>query len=207
MSKYEFSRLQNLISKYHNFQVLREINEKDTKKSRQNIYSKLLIKNTYTAQLIILKILFFWISNGNIEKLVNAVVSLPASWSIKPGSFIPQLVIIFRIKGKTRSGNYSLHIPHYNGEKKPSLSSYQKGSFMTTLILKDGSSLVVNASSKREGERVVNQFSRYILSKYLSKDVRHSQNNKVKNDEMIPVRADYYPNGQEEAEPLWRYYF
>lgn len=207
MSKYDFSRISKLIRRYHNLQINRERKNDDTKVSRKNIYKELLIKDSDTAQLIILKILFFWISNGNIERITNSVLAPPIHWSIKPGSSIPQLVVIYRIKGNNKTGNYSFHIPHYNGARKPIFPTYVKGKEMTTLILKDGSSMVINASSEAEGERVINQARRYISSKFLTTDIRHSKNNLVKRNEMVPVRADYFPNGQEDVEPLWRHYF
>ena len=60
MSKYDFSRISKLIRRYHNLQINRERKNDDTKVSRKNIYKELLIKDSDTAQLIILKILFFF---------------------------------------------------------------------------------------------------------------------------------------------------
>lgn len=204
MSKYAFSRLQKLIRRYHNLQVKKEIAKKDIKTTKKNIYKELLIETTDTAQLMILKILFLWMSTGNLGKFVAP--SLPSGWAIKPGDFLPQLVVIYRIKGKTRTGNYELVIPHYRGNKYPVLPSYKKGSHKLTLVLKDGSKLIVNAATESEGKRVINQCSKYIDSRFLTNDIRHTENQLVNINDMISVRADFYPTGQNQHEPLWRFY-
>ena len=155
MSKYDFSQLQNLISKYHNFQVLREINNKEVKKSRKNIYNRLLISKTDTAQLMILKMLFFWVSNGNLQRLTETIATTPVSWVIKPGDDIPQLVIIFRVQGKKGGGNYPIYIPHYDGNKLPYIPEYRKGSEGCVLTLKDNSKIVIHANTYESAEKFI----------------------------------------------------
>ena len=204
MSKYAFARLQKLVRRYHNFQVKKEIANKEIKNTKKAIYKELLIETTDTAQLIILKILFLWISSGNLDKFIAS--TLPTGWAIKPGDFLPQLVIIYRIKGKTRTGNYELVIPHYKGSRYPSLPDYKKGSHRVALILKDASQMIVNAATESEGRRVIAQCSKYIDSRFLTNDIRHTENQRVKTDDMILTRADFYPNGQKNSQPLWRFY-
>ena len=205
MSKYAFSRLQKLIRRYHNFQVNREISRKDIKRTKINVYKEVLIERNDTAQLMILKIIFFWISNGMLERFV--LNTLPSGWALKPGCFLPQLVIIYRIKGKTRTGNYELVIPHYKGSRFPVLFQYKKGSHRMALVLKDGSKLVVNAVSEAEGRKVIFQYAKYIDSKFITDDIRHTSNQEVKTDDMVPIRADFYPTGQNNSIPDWRFYF
>lgn len=155
MSKYDFSTVQRIISKYHNIQVNRELAKKELKTSRKNIYKELIIKQTDTAQLIILKFLFFWISNGNVEKFAGGVVTIPNSWVIKPGDDIPQLAIIFRVKNKKGGGNYPIYIPHYNGTRSPAIFGYRKGAYGCTLILKDNSKITIHANSYEVAERYI----------------------------------------------------
>ncbi|AFY54390.1 hypothetical protein Riv7116_1849 [Rivularia sp. PCC 7116] len=204
MSKYAFSKLQKLIRRYHNLQIKREIAKKDIKNTKKNIYQELLIESNDTAQSMILKILFLWISTGNLDKFISS--TLPSGWAIKPGDFLPQLVVVYRIRGKTRTGNYELTIPHYKGSRYPVLPFYKKGSHKLTLVLKDGSKLIINAATESEGRRVISQYSKYVDSKFLTNDIRHTENQLIKVNDMIPVRADYYPSGQNNSNPLWRFY-
>ena len=204
MSKYAFSKILKLVRRYHNLQLNKLIKNKETKKTKASIYKELLIQRNDTAQLIILKMLFFWISTGNIEKFILS--TLPTGWAIKPGDFLPQLVVVYRIKGKTRTGNYELVIPHYKGSRYPSLPDYKKGSHRVALILKDASQIIVNAATESEGRRVIAQCSKYVDSKFLTNDIRHTKNQRVKTDDMTLVRADFYPRGQNNSQPLWRFY-
>ncbi|MBE9213716.1 hypothetical protein IQ247_13750 [Plectonema cf. radiosum LEGE 06105] len=210
MSKYDFSRLQRVISKYHNIQVNREIAKKELKPSKKNIYKELLIKQTDTAQLILLKFLFFWVSNGNLEKLTksDAIATIPNSWVIKPGDDIPQLAIIFRVKNKKGGGNYPVYIPHYNGTRSPAIAEYKKGLYGCTLVLKDNSKITIHASSYEVAERYIkNNLLKYVERKYHTNNFQATKR-KVKAEDMEPTRADFYPNGKEGgAQPLWRHYF
>lgn len=211
MSKYDFSSLQSLISKYHNGQILRETNKKEVKKTRKRIYDRLLIKKTDTAQLIILKILFFWISNGNLNQLLktgDTVATIPIDYVIKPGDNIPQLAVIFRVKGKKGGGNYPIHIPHYNGTKTPHILGYRKGSEGCILTLRDNTKIVIHANTYKSAE----EFIRKNLLKYVEKKYRTNNyqkiNRQVKSEEMEPIRADYYPFGSSgPKKPEWRHYF
>lgn len=205
MSKYAFSKLQKLIRRYHNLQINKEIKSKELKNSRKNIYKELLIETTDTAQLIILKIVFFWISNGSLDRFAST--TLPVSWAIKPGAFLPQLKIIYRIPNNSKIGNYDITIPHYNGTKTPRIPPYKKGPHRVALILKDGSQIIINAATENEGRRTINLLSKYVDKKWVTQDVRHTENQRVKTDNLVPIRADYFPNGQENSKPFWRHYF
>jgi hypothetical protein len=137
MPKSAFPQLQKYISITHNrvvkkhFRDLEKSNQANNNISsaRANLRNELLIKPTDSAPIITLKLTYFREYISTLE--VDAIATLPDRWSIKRPNLIPELVIIFRnTTQKSRSGNYSLHIPHYNGNRNPIIFSYEKGNWI-----------------------------------------------------------------------------
>lgn len=217
MPKSTFPQLQKYILITHNrvvkkhFRDLKNITStasNNVANARLNLRNELLIKPTDSAIIIDLKLTYFreYIS----EWKGDALATLPERWNIKPTNDIPELVIIFRDKNKkSKSGNYSLHIPHYNGNKNPNITSYDKGNWRGCLILKDNSRLEVNAKSESEAKQVINQLKKYVETKYLTDDLHVSprKGKQIKEITVRPIRADYYPTGYGDLNPNWRHYF
>lgn len=214
MSRRDFPNFKDFSAKVHNIHVKRAIKELTANKNGlankriQDLYKTALITKSDTAQLILLKQMFFWFDLGYLNKKIDSTASIPESWNAKRVRNIPQLVVVYRKLKKSRSGSYQITIPHYDGTRNPQGISYTKGNHVGTLVLKDGSFFVVNAISPTEVERVINFYKRYINTKYLSTDLRLSirKGKPLAKDEYRPIRADYYPRGQDDDYPKWQHY-
>ena len=144
------------------------------------------------------------------NKATDAIASVPESWNLKAESQRKQLAIIFRATEKNnRSGNYTLHIPHYTGNRITKISNYTKGNYWAQLTLTDNSHIQVNARTEAEAVRMIKQLEKYVQRKYLTNCLRTGRykNNPFKEILVKPVRADYYPTGNKNIQPQWRYYF
>lgn len=126
---------------------------------------------------------------------------------------ISQLAVIYRpIERGNKSGNYTLHIPHYNGNKAPQISPHKKGNYWAKYTCKDGASILVYCSTKAEAVKVARELNRYVNAKYKSTQknpstgyMEHEPNKEIK---VKPLRADYYKQGKKnQISPTWRYYF
>lgn len=179
----------------------------DTSSGRAAIKVALLIRDEDSAIECQVKMLYF--SNYlNDDK----IVSYPEGWEMRKGRDIPQLAIIFRdTNKKSISGNYTLHIPHYNGNKVPKLPTYSKGDYWARWILKDNSQIVVNGKTEAEALRVINILERQVETKFRTDKipwlkVGHHTTGTFKQNKVAPIRADYYSKGKVNSYPTWRYY-
>ena len=179
-----------------------------TTKSRINLRNSLLIYKKDTASQMLTKIQFF---KNYVQS--NETLSLPLQFNTRVLPTIPQLAIIFRATSKTnKSGNYTLHIPHYSGNKTPRISSHTKGNYWAKYTCRDNSSILVYCNTKAEAIKIAKQMNHYVERKYKSAQLNpstgymeHEPNKIVK---VKPVRADYFPTGkQNNPYPEWRYNF
>lgn len=205
----------DLIRKGHNRDLnrflldVKDADENSLKNKRAHIKKALRINEKDNSIEIANKQLYFRLGLGAADEKIQAVASIPERWATKPIDNMPQLVIVFRKVGKTRSGNYQIVIPHYKGPRNPLVSYHTKGNRIGTLTLKDNSSIVVNAVTDREAERVINQLKKFVDRKYLTDDFKITERKgaKIAQDRYRPIRADYYPEGQNSSGVEWRHYF
>ena len=178
--------------------------------ARTNLRNSLLIYNKDTASQMLVKMQFF---AQYIQKTDDELLSLPLQFKTRVLPNIPQLAIIFRpTDKKIRTGNYTLHIPHYNGSKTPSISGHTKGNHWAKFTCKDGAGVMCYASSKATAIKIVTEMNRYVSRRYKSDQLKpstgymeHEPNKKVK---VKPIRADYYKDGKKNNPvPDWKYYF
>ncbi|NER30812.1 MAG: hypothetical protein F6J89_25140 [Symploca sp. SIO1C4] len=174
---------------------------------RAVLRNSLLIKDNDSALQVLNKQIYFYLGLKDNQQVVATV---PEHWSRRIGSERPQLVIIYRPKFPTkgRTGNYPIHIPHYIGDRNPKLPEFKKGNWQGMLVLKDNSRLVVNGVSATETEKTINALKRYIKSEYLPGNfqIKQIKNNRYRELEVVPLRADYYSQGKTNTEPDWRCY-
>ncbi|MGL4640338.1 MAG: hypothetical protein ACRCVX_11520, partial [Shewanella sp.] len=85
--------------------------------------------------------------------------SLPMSWEVKPG-IIPQLVVSWYEVADESSSRWTMAIPHpasfIDRDYEFAFPVYQKGNYMITYRLTDNSTVVINAASEAEGQKVLN---------------------------------------------------
>jgi hypothetical protein len=144
-----------------------------------------------------------------------AVASVPEWWAVRPGADRPQLAVIFAnvlSTGKLGRSYWTLHIPHYNKPKgfKPSIPTYMKGDWQGTLVLTDNSKMVVNCESKQECMKVLNKLKILVPFELRSKNgkaikpkILEYPNKTFKGVRVVPIRADFYSKGKENAAPDW----
>ena len=178
--------------------------------SRVNLRNSVLIYSKDTASQMLAKMQFF---NTYIRELGADTVSFPLQFSTKKLPNVAQLALIYRPTNKqSQSGNYTLHIPQYTGNKNPKVSSHTKGNYWAKYTCKDNASILVYCSSKAEAIRVARELNRYVTRKYKSDEanpstgyMEHEPNKVVK---VKPIRADYYKAGTKfHPHPDWRKYF
>jgi hypothetical protein len=210
VNSWEFT--QRMIRIGHNRRVkeyFRDIkSDTNTGTGREALKTAILIRDEDSAIESLNKMLYF----SNYLNIDN-IASYPEGWLIKKGQNIPQLAVIYRDLNKhSLSGNYTTYIPHYEGNKSPKIPSYSKGDYWARWILKDNSQLLVNAKTEAEALRVINKLESYVDNKFRTKETtglklgKYSKNT-VKQIQVVPHRADYYPEGKENAIPKWRHYF
>lgn len=219
MSRNEWRTMRATLIKIHNVQVKRSAakisaearatNNNVAAAKRINILKSCLIDGDDSISIAIEKQMFYWFTLGYASDRASAIASVPDRWNIKKLKGTPQLVIIYRKVKKSRSGNYELVIPHYDGTRNPQAINYKKGNRMGILTLKDNSTFVVNAASDAEAEKVYKHYKRYINTKYLTNDFKITQRRgkAIDRDEYKPIRADYYPTGDEEDYPKWQHFY
>jgi hypothetical protein len=173
---------------------------------REAIRDSLLIYPKDSALMVANKQLYF-------SRLTSAATGsiYPESWltNSRIGGDIPQLLIVYRVKGNNKSGNYSITLPHYEGSKSIKPPTYTKGNQPVTFNLKDRTKIIVNGSSEREAKRVITSLLQYCDSKFIidRDNFVIGSPTRVKRQEMKPVRADFFKTGQKDIIPTWRIYF
>jgi hypothetical protein len=180
----------------------------DTNTGRTALKTALLIRDADSAIESMNKMLYFssYLNTDN-------VASYPEGWLVKRGQDIPQLAIIYRdTDKKSISGNYTLYIPHYNGNKQPNISNYQKGDYWARWILKDNSQLLVNGNTQAEALRVIEKLERLVEPKFQTDKITglkvgEYSKGTIKQIKVTPIRADYYAKGKANNFPNWRHYF
>lgn len=218
MSKHEWHKLRSVLIQRHNIHVKRSVSKlrASTKENNNAAISKqidvlkyCLIDTNDSINIALEKQVFYWFDLGYFGDKIQAIASVPDSWQLKKLSHTPQLIIIYRKNKKSRTGNYELAIPHYDGTPRPVAPTYKKGNKSGILTLKDNSKLVVNAYTDSEAERVVNHLKKYIDRRYLTNDFRITERRgkTIEKDEYKPIRADYYPRGDEDTYPKWQHFY
>lgn len=221
MSKTDWVKMRRTLQKVHNVHVKRalkkissasEIDSSAIKARLSPLYQQCLIDNDDTVQLALLKEIFFWIDLGHFSDVIQATASVPEWWQLRAEAHRPQLVIQFANKGRAgRPGRsrFSLTIPHFKTTTritKSPLPPYRKGQHEGILTLFDNSKVIVNAFSEVEAERVLEAAKKHIKKKYLQNShikVGIRKGKKLKQDEVIPVLAHYYPTGLQNINPKW----
>lgn len=202
-----------VIRQIHNTDVSRHFsdikNDDDLSRGRSGLKAGLIIRAKDSALEILNKQIIFRLGIQQNSSSSGGVASFPMGWVLKPGDDIPQLAIIYRVQEKPRSGNYTIYIPHYNGNKSPNIPSFSKGSFGVILELKDNSKITVYAKSHDYGK---NYISKYLLplvnSNFKTNNYKFVTRKNIAVGTMQPLRADFYPAGKAGGiSPLWRHYF
>lgn len=220
MSKTDWVKMRRVLMKVHNVHVKRAAKKITTSATNQNastsrisqLYKECLIDTDDTAQLVLLKELFFWIDLGHFSDVIQAVASVPEWWQLRAESRRPQLVIQFANRarsGRPGRSRFSLTLPHYKGKTrttKSPLPPYRKGQHEGILTLFDNSKVIVNAFSEAEADRVLQAAKKHINPKYLKNShikIGIRKGRKLKQDEVIPVLGHYYPTGLQDLNPKW----
>jgi hypothetical protein len=216
--KNNLEKLIILLRRYFNQQIKLYYQKKrktepntSTRTSTQVFLEKIVsIEKDDSVPVITLKLIIFFFV---IQKLGrDAIALIPENWATKAIVDRPQLKIIYRVDGKTASGNYDLTIPHYNGNPKPKFPAYRKGRFWARLTLKDNSKIVIYARDQKEALRVLKVLKQYVSTKYLTDnivtgEINHKTTTRFKELRVTPYRADYFKTGQQNSVPDKRYYF
>jgi hypothetical protein len=213
-----FERLTTFCRRYFNaqlklyYQLKRKAKpptgQRDT--AQNFLVQALTIEKEDTTPIITLKLLIFWLMIQRIGR--DAVALIPENWAAKALVDRPQLKVIYRVDGRSTSGNYDLTIPHYNGSPNPKFPAYTKGRFWARLTLKDNSKIVVYAKSTAEAERVLKVLKQYVSPKFLTDvvvtgEVSTKDTERFKQVRVVPIRADYFDKGLKNPVPAKRYYF
>lgn len=209
-NSWEFT--QRVVRIGHNRQVRSyfrdENSENSTSTGRAAIKTALTIRDEDSAMETLVKMTYF---KQYLETDITAVY--PDGWQIKRGQNISQLAIIFRNADRnSTSGDYPLHIPHYDGTRRPRIPSYEKGDHWARWTLTDNSQIIVNAKTEAEALRVIRRLEEYVERKFRTKENPGLVTGRVSRGtyrqfRATPIRADYFPNGKEELIPKWREYF
>jgi hypothetical protein len=212
LDPYSWEFTQKMIKVGHNRRVknyFKDIQVDDSKATgRTALKTALLIRNEDSAIETLNKMTYF------ANYLENDVIaSSPEGWLIKRGQDIPQLAIIFRDRDKKSiSGNYTLYIPHYNGNRTPIIPTYQKGDHWARWIFKDNSQLLVNGNTESEAIRIIEKLEKFVEPKYQTDKISGLKVGKytkgtIKNIKVMPIRADFYSKGKTSNIADWRHYF
>ncbi|MEM7554081.1 MAG: hypothetical protein AAF378_08270 [Cyanobacteria bacterium P01_A01_bin.84] len=212
MSKYDWNRFLKFQRRVHNLQVAKaqaKLRKEKPKSRIPALLNQLKIKDSDTAQLVQNKVTSFWLTFGFGKSQAEAIASIPINWVLQPGNNIPQLAIIFRAPEKPRSGNYTIHIPHYTGARPLSIAGYTKGPYGVILELKDNSKITIYGNSHESAEGYIKKnLLKYVSSRYKTSSFKRVTRKNVQVNKMVPYRADYFPLGSEQgAIPKWRHYF
>lgn len=219
MSKQEWREFRGYCQRVHNIHVkLAERKIKQSASPNQGVATEkqlkilktCLIDKDDTAQLCLLKQLFFWIDLGHLSGRIEAIAAVPDHWQLRPEAQRPQLVVLFAEKkanGKLGKAVYAVNIPHYEHSKAPTTSplpGYKKGQWEGILTLSDNSKVVVNAFSEFEAKKVLNAAEKAIGSDYLKGSQTKIGKRKgidLKEIEVVPVKAKFFPTGRKDLSP------
>ena len=139
----------------------------------------------------------------------------PERFQLKRLSDIPQLVMIFRMRGssgKWDKDGYRITIPHYNGPKneRPNISDYTRGNVMVRQYLRDSSQVSFYVKSKAEGIRVLAQINKYIPSHLISEDRPTTfveTRRQTPSEKVTFYHASFYKTGNEKLMPNWKVWY
>jgi hypothetical protein len=163
----------------------------------------------------VLKILILNLTNGR----VNAIAPIPTFWAAKAERFRPQLAIVTRPVERKKlaygryQGNGLLHIPHYDAKiRNPKLPTYTVGAFTCKYKLKDGSAILIHASSEDEALKMVKAMAKYVKPSQKPAggvDVNCSYTKRggkpllLDGVKMKPFRAAYYERADKSQTPVF----
>jgi hypothetical protein len=164
---------------------------------------------------VILKMLIFYMGAGR----VNAIAPIPTFWAAKAERFRPQLAIVTRPVNRKKlaysryQGNGLLHIPHYDVKvREPKIPAYTVGAFTCKYKLKDGSSILIHASSEAEALTMVKAMARYVKASQkpaggvevnCSYTKRGGKPLLLDGVQMKPFRAAYYDRADRSQTPVF----
>ncbi|MEH2448943.1 MAG: hypothetical protein V7K18_25105 [Nostoc sp.] len=140
----------------------------------------------------------------------EAYLVTPEWWQVRVFQR-PQLVIQYAQllpDNKIGRSRWAVTIPHYNKPKeyKPKFPQYDKGNFEGILVLKDNSKIIINAKSKPECTRVLENFKLFINPVYL-KDIQLPKIGErpgvYKEVSVVHVYAHFFKDGQKDNVPTW----
>jgi hypothetical protein len=188
--------VQGIVIKIHNPQVAMAY------ESQPFLRNNLLVRTADPFTLVVMKLLIFYLVCGRI----NTASTVPMYWAEKiDRSLRQQLAIAFRPVNRRRfkfgryDRNIQLHIPHYNGSQRPKIPSYTVGQQSAKIVLTDQSSILVNADTEAEAERVIRELLAYVEPAFVPDNlVIHLSKRKgkalsLKGQAVRPFRADFYP--------------
>ena len=138
----------------------------------------------------------------------NAPPSVPDYWQVKAEAQRPQLELTFRSAGT--STYLSLCIPHPASDKpwtQNLFTDYEAGNFAGILKLKDNSSLVVNAASVAEANRVLDKMLTLVKPSMIPESperrVVERRGQAVKSAKKLLRKVAYFKTGQRNLVPDW----
>lgn len=150
---------------------------------------------------------------------VNAIAPIPTFWAAKAERFRPQLAIATKPINRTKKaykrydGNGLLHIPHYDSkERNPKFPTYVVGQQTCKYVLKDGSNILVNASTEEGALKMVQALAKYVkasqkpaggIEANCSFTKRKGKKLLLEGVEMRPFRAAYYDRADKSDTPLF----
>lgn len=145
-------------------------------------------------------------------ELGDSVLAVPDIWNVRKTVQCPVLVLVFR-RGTTRTyHSYSLPYPENTSPPTdPPIGEFQKGNWYVSLELFDNSKSVFNCGSRAEAERVISEAESAIDTAVLAqgKNIRFTERlgQPILQESMRPVRAMFFPDGNQTLKPEWRVSF
>lgn len=207
--------LLDLLKQIHNPQVVAVYSTQDSSEDVAWLLSELQLKPDDTFNETVLKCLIFYLAAGR----VNAVAPVPTIWAAKAERFRPQLAIAYRPTTRKKlaylryQGNGLLHIPHYDAkERHPKIPNYTIGSYSCKYNLKDGSNIIVNASTEEGALAHVKALARYVKASQKPSGGVESNCSFTKRGgkpllldgvEMKPFKGSYYDRAEKSQSPAW----
>lgn len=211
-NSWEFT--QRIIRIGHNRRVKKYFRDIDsdtnTNTGRAAIKTALLIRDNDSAIECLNKQLYFQNNLDNTNLQPMAVY--PEDYQVRPEVSRPQLIVIFKpIKKSISNDQYSISIPHYNGNRTPNIKGYTKGNFWARAVLKDNSHIIVNARSRTESITLIKKLLRLTNPKLRTSldaiKIGEYVHRPFKVIRVSPVRADYFPKGKLSPYPKWQHFF
>jgi hypothetical protein len=143
---------------------------------------------------------------------VSAV--FPDWWQVRVGADRPQLVVLYGevdSQGHLSSSRWSLHVPwfdpRFRHQLKKLLPKYSKGNWQGMITLRDNSKIIVYGSTQSQAEITVKSLSKLCLSHQLPSPltvkIGQTKGPNFKQVKVAPVRASYFPTGQQDNRPEW----